>query len=187
MSEKPSLHEKYERLTPIERNRELREFYARIPIHTDIRGLPRERESDAPLTPELLANISKNIMNDLQRRLESEHRNRLYQNLSDLLAFSYITQSFQDHIILIHKRCSMYGIKEGEFKRLADQEFSFALDSENPESAGIFDPIRAMHLERERFQQVRETISTRGTDEQAVYYNWRLDYWKKFGIDPRKR
>lgn len=71
----------------------------------------------------------------------------------------------------------------GEPESYSDRVVRAILDFDHERSSGIFNPSRARQLETERFREIRRNISWFLVQHDLE--DWRLDYWKKYGVDPR--
>ena len=185
MTEMPPPRDLYERLSPLERNIQLRGLYHQLRLRTATS--PTSISPGEELTRDELAERYEVAASELLRKGSFAHPARLKSNLQMLLSYAHITDTFKEDIRWTFDFFSSFGADRDQPNSLSDSELRLALDMGNPISSGIFDPQRAQQLERERFWEMRTTISERGFIGRERLERWRLDYWKKYKIDPRKR
>lgn len=168
----------YGDLSPVERNTRLVSLYRMLP-----RG-PRSLEEVWHLREEERLDTIEGLDTVMQRILTqpNEYRETFLARVEELLDHAFITEAFREQILVWgFGRFIDWGVDSGKPNSVSDNYFRLMLDFGNGGSPGIFDPDRARQLEAESFRKYRKSRDY----IEFRYSDWRLEYWKKYGKDPR--
>ena len=126
---------------------ELHQLFGYMPfnIYADFRPELERELLEGRLGPEHHLIISGMI-----RREKSEHRSMLLARLEELLKFSQVTRSCRQFILESFE--ALYAGGVGDELDKQGQDLPFFLDTENPESGGIFDRDMAKELESQAYK-----------------------------------
>ena len=200
MVEAGNFSEQYNSMIPQELNGELMSIYGMFPRFSN-----REEY------------YQENVINrGVQRRRNSDLRKLLDQRLYLLLAVAPITERFRSYISLNFYQGFLNGVYEGEDREDVSEygwavsamegRFGHLLDNEHPDSGGIFDPQRAIEIERREYraslelskkvanfkQKINEIKGIKDVKEQETLLvdpyrqlkQWRQEFIVRYGDEP---
>lgn len=154
MNERQSHLERYQTMTPVERNREMKMLFDLLP------------DFDATFRSEGSADYSKmeELDEKLKKRKNSDWSRNLLARLGDLLQFALITPSFKTYILgeyrhalewSITKKTEEFLINGRNIKDIGEVEMNAELyEWSNPESGGIYDKTKAKNIEAKAFSRL---------------------------------
>lgn len=172
-------------MSPVERNNFFKSFFTLVPPEDvqDERYRNKIGESIS-LYDEERKMLQHYVSNFLIPFTTGEYITQSITNLRQLLTYSTITTPFKDHISLFIRNMLIFSVRpdlSSFFRTESDQ----LQDINFPQSPGIFDASIAREIEHTRFKHVRRDISTKGSIEIARMPQWRIEYWRKYKVDPR--
>lgn len=157
----------YERMTPIERNMELKGLFAQLPDFNAIWGVGANEELTGS---ELEATVEK-IESGIEKRKNSEIRKILLARLKLLLVFSHTTQSFRDYLASEFDEMTTKGMEREPLSPPLTTEaeyFTHTFKWDKPESGGIFDPKDAESIEKEYYGHAVYLLGFEGWVEERL-------------------